>query len=297
MTAKVFTPKRQIVPIPNDIKDRFKIEANKAKSRYCHILLSAPGGQGKTAFIGTASRKVTIDGIETIPDSNLLVIEYDPQGDDTLFDMKVTADIVRPDSIQKLTALVQWLHTSAADQYDTIALDPYNKMCDILYDNVLAYARQPGRQRTEHDEEILELRDYNRFYRRLREINEKMLSLNKHIIFTCISQLKDKPSELNKPQKDRGQIQSLMVEGKMAHILSTQFSLHGIMERTGAGINVKVETNFSASNSETKTRFRMEALNDNLTFPKLLEIMKIKDKAFSKINWKQDKMGFQPELV
>ena len=296
MASKVFTPKRIIVPIPDNIKSSYKIESNKAKSRFVHILLSAPGGQGKTTFIGTASRKIILDGVETIPDSNLLVIEYDPQGDDTLYDMKVSCDIVRPTSITELTNLVKWLHTSAADQYDVVALDPYNKMCDVLYDDVLTYAKVPGRQKTTHDEEILELRDYNRFYKRLRVLNEVILSLQKHIIFTCISSLKDKPSDMGLKKEDRSQIQALKIDGKMAHILSTQFSLHGIMEREGAGQNIKVATNFTLYNSESKTRFRIQGRHENLTFPDLLGHMKIKDSLFNKINWKQDAMGFQPEL-
>ena len=226
-TTKTFVAPRTIVPIPDHVKDRLKIESGRERSRYIHMLISAVGGQGKTAFIGTASKRVIIDGVETTPYNNLLVVEYDAQGEDTLFDMQVEYDLKKPETMLELENLVQWLHTNEAEQYDVVAIDAYNAMSDVQYDTVLEVGKKLKSSST-HDEEILELRDYNRFYKRLRVLNKKILALKKHVIITCISQLKDKPSEMAKKKDDRQQIQSLMVEGKMAHLLSTQFSLHGI---------------------------------------------------------------------
>jgi len=293
----VVVKKRAIVPIPDNIKAEYKIEGIAQRSRFIHILLSAPGGQGKTTFFGTTAKQILDDNGEgNIPVPNLLVIEFDPFGEDTLIDMKVGYDIVRPKSIQELEYLVKFLHSSGADQYDVIALDAYNKMCEILYDAILEYAKTLP-QRTPHDLEILELRDYNRFYKRLRVLNESILSLKKHVIFTCIAALKDKPSELWKEKQDRAQIQSLMVDGKMAHILSTQFSLHGIMERRGAGSNIHVDTKFTEFNSESKTRFRIKGTFEDMTFPDLLTEMNLNDPSFRRIKWKHDEKGFLPELV
>jgi len=296
-TPKAIVKKRAIVPIPDNIKAQYKIEGVAQRSRYIHILISAPGGQGKTTFLGTAAKQILDDkGEGQIPHPNLLVIMFDPFGEDTLIDMKVGYDIVRPRTIQELDNLVKFLHSSGADQYDVVSLDAYNKMCEQMYDAVLAHAVTMT-QRTPHDQEILELRDYNRFYKRLRVINESMLSLKKHLIFTCISSLKDKPSELHKKKEDREQIQSLMIDGKMAHILSTQFSLHGILERVGGGTNIHVDIKFTEFNSETKTRFRIAGKHTDLTFPGLLDVMKVNDPSFRRIEWKHDEMGFLPELV
>ena len=100
-----------------------------------------------------------------------------------------------------------------------------------------------------------------------------------------------------KPKADRKQITSLALDGQMAHTLSTQFSLHGIVSKDGAGSNLVVKTSFSQYNSEAKTRFRMEHDCENITFPEILDMIGIEEPAFQKIKWEQDKMGFLPHMV
>jgi hypothetical protein len=266
MVAKVFHPSRQIVPISDAIRERYKIESNKKKSRYVHILLSSAGGQGKTAFIGTASRCVTIDGVDTLPYNNLLLIQYDPLGEDTLYDMKAGFDLVTPRSEKELLDVISFINSSQADQYDVVALDAYHKMQEIESDAVLKVGitkTQLSHRTTKHDEEILELQDYNRLHKRCNAINDKLISIKKHLIITCIKSLKDDPRDLSKKKEDRKQIISLSLDGKMAHLLSTQFSLHGIMSRTGGGDNIHVETDFTTYKLQRNRTFAFRIIHQS----------------------------------
>lgn len=294
MTTRTFKPSRVIQPIPEEARRRLKIQSTQERPRYAKVLLSGLGGQGKTAFIGTASKRVIIDGVESQPLSNLLVLEFDPDGDDTFFGMNVVADRVKPVNEQEVLEVLKWLVSSREpDQYDVIAIDPYNRMQDIEGDVVLRVGNALA-QNPRQDKELLEIRDYGRLYKRCRDINDFLLAIRKHIIVTCILSFKDKPKDMDKKKENRGQVMSLALDGKMAHILSTQFSVHGIIEKVGSGPNTHTETEFSIYNSEAKTRFRMEQSITDMTFPILLHAMGIEDPSFHKITWIQDEKGFLP---
>ena len=299
-TKRQFVPTRVITPISDDLKKKYKIQSTGDRSKYCRMLLSALGGQGKTAMIGTASRRVLIDDKETMDYSNVLLIEYDPDGDDTIVSMGAVVDRIQSPTEKELLDLLRFAATSKeAEQYDVVAIDSYNRLQDIEIDTVLpvGVALSETRHKGRLDKEVMEIQDYGRLNKRQRVINDHLHAIKKHVIVTCIMGFKDHPKDMNKPKEDRDQIISLALDGKMAHMLSTQFSLHGIMSRKGQGSNIHVDTDFSLYNSEAKTRFRMEHIQNDITFPQILKLIGINDPAFNKIEWKQDNKGFLPYLV
>lgn len=297
---KVFKPSRTITPISDDLKKRFKIQSTGDRNRYVRLLLSGLGGQGKTTIIGTASRRVFINEEWTLPYNNVLLIEYDPDGDDTIVSMGAEVDRIQSPTEKELTDALRFAATSKeADQYDVIALDAYNRFQDKEIDTILPVGVELSkkRHRPRIDEETMEIQDYGRLNKRCRVINDHIHAIKKHIIVTCIMGFKDHPLDMDKKKEERKQITSLALDGKQAHLLSTQFSLHGIVSKDGSGSNLHVKTMFSQYNSEAKTRFRMEHDCTNITFPEILNMIGIDDPAFKKVQWKQDNKGFLPYLV
>ena len=298
---KVFKPSRVITPISDEFKTKYKIVSNGQRPRYARVLLSALGGVGKTSIIGTASRRVLLNDEWTIPHNNVLLLEYDPDGDDTLFSMGAEVDRIQSPSERILLDVLKACATSKEfDQYDTIAIDAYNRLQDIELDTILpeGVRLSATRKHARIDPEVMEIQDYGKLNKRTRVINDALHAIKKHIIVTCILGMKDHPLDAHiKKKEDRRQVISLALDGRQAHTLSTQFSLHGIMTKEGAGTNLLVKTQFSLYNSESKTRFRMDHDHDNITFPKILELIGINDPAFKKINWAHDYKGFLPELV
>ena len=300
-TKKVFQPSRAITPISDAFRTKYKIQSTRDRPKFVRLLLSGLGGQGKTTIIGTASRRVLIDDEETLPYSNVLLIEYDPDGDDTLVSMGAIVDRIQTPSEKDLIEILKAAATSKEfNQYDVIALDAYNKMQDIEIDTVLPIGNEISAKRRSGprlDKEVMEIQDYGRLNKRLRIINDHLHVIKKHIIVTCIMGFKDHPLEMDKPKEDRKQITSLALDGKQAHLLSTQFSLHGIVSKEGSGSNLHVRTVFSQYNSEAKTRFRMEHDCTNTTFLEIMEMIGIEDPLFKKIQWIQDSKGFLPHLT
>jgi len=301
MTTKEFKPSRAITPISDAFRTKYNIQSTRDRPKFVRLLLSGLGGQGKTTIIGTASRRVLIDNKETLPYSNVLLIEYDPDGDDTLVSMGAIVDRIQTPSEKDLIEILRAAATSKEfSQYDVIALDAYNKMQDIEIDTVLPIGNEISAKRRSGprlDKEVMEIQDYGRLNKRLRIINDHLHVIKKHIIVTCIMGFKDHPLEMDKPKEDRKQITSLALDGKQAHLLSTQFSLHGIVSKEGSGSNLHVRTVFSQYNSEAKTRFRMEHDCTNTTFLEIMEMIGIEDPAFKKIQWIQDSKGFLPHLT
>jgi len=301
MTTKEFKPSRAITPISDAFRTKYNIQSTRDRPKFVRLLLSGLGGQGKTTIIGTASRRVLIDDEETLPYSNVLLIEYDPDGDDTLVSMGAIVDRIQTPSEKDLIEILKAAATSKEfNQYDVIALDAYNKMQDIEIDTVLPIGNEISAKRRSGprlDKEVMEIQDYGRLNKRLRIINDHLHVIKKHIIVTCIMGFKDHPLEMDKPKEDRKQITSLALDGKQAHLLSTQFSLHGIVSKEGSGSNLHVRTVFSQYNSEAKTRFRMEHDCTNTTFLEIMEMIGIEDPLFKKIQWIQDSKGFLPHLT
>jgi len=296
-----FKPSRVITPISDDLKKKHKIQSTGDRPKFVRLLLSGLGGQGKTTIIGTASRRVLIDNEWTLPYNNVLLIEYDPDGDDTIVAMRAEVDRIQSPNEKDLLDALRFAATSKeAEQYDVVALDSYNRFQDMEIDTVLPVGNALSAKRRSAprlDTEVMEIQDYGRLNKRQRIINDHLHVIKKHIIVTCIMGFKDHPLEMDKPKEDRRQITSLALDGKQAHLLSTQFSLHGIVTKDGAGSNLKVKTIFNQYNSEAKTRFRMEHDCDNITFPDIMQMVGIEDPAFKKIEWIQDKMGFLPQYV
>lgn len=302
MTSKrSFQPSRVITPLSDDLKRKHNIQSTGDKPRFARLLLSALGGGGKTTIIGTASRRVLINDEWTLPYNNVLLIEYDPDGDDTITAMGAEVDRIQAPNEKDLLDALRFAATSReAEQYDVIAIDAYNKLQDIEMDEVLkvGIGFSAGRHRPRIDTEVMEIQDFGRLNKRHRIINDHIHVIKKHIIVTCIMATKDHPMDAHIVKKeDRRQLISLALDGRQAHILSTQFSLHGIMEMTGSGTNLHVTTNFRLYNSEAKTRFRMEHECEDITFPGILEMIGINDPAFKRIEWKQDSKGFLPQMV
>ncbi len=297
---KIFKPNRTITPLSDELKTRYKIQSTGERNKYVRMLLSGLGGQGKTTIIGTASRRVLINEVETIPNSNVLLLEYDPDGDDTIVSMGAIVDRIQSPSEKDLLEILKACATSKEfEQYDVVAIDAYNKLQDIEVDTVLpvGVAFSAQRKHARIDTEVMEIQDYGRLKKRCRIINDHIGIIKKHVIVTCIMGFKDHPLDMAKPKSDRKQITSLALDGQMAHTLSTQFSLHGIVSKDGSGSNLVVKTSFSQYNSEAKTRFRMEHDCENITFPEILDMIGIEDPTFQKIKWEQDKMGFLPHMV
>ena len=268
-------------------------------SRYARILISGPSGAGKTSIIGTACKKALYKGVLTTDISNLLVIELDPDGDITFKDMGVRPDVVKPTTETELIEILQYLNSDKSSRYDTVAIDPYNELQWILSRTSLAAGiaeAAKGKSPRQHDTEIPELREYLRLYVKARNINNMLLSIKKHLIVTCIMEIKDDPKDMDKAQDKRHKIISLALEGKMAHMLSAAFSIHGILEKEGNGDNIHNTLDFNRFNSEAKTRFKMNHFvesnkMENPTFPKLLFSMGIKAPSFNKIQWAKNIQG------
>jgi len=296
MATRTFKPSRQIIPISDNIRAKYKIEPTNQRPKFVRLLLSGDGGQGKTSIIGTASKRTKINDEWTSSHCNVLLIEYDPDGDDTIVSMGAEVDRIQTPTENQLLDILKACSTSEEfNQYDVIAIDAYNRLYDIEIDTSMKTGQTLAKY-TRTDLEIPEIQDYNRLYKRGRMINDYIHAIKKHIIVTCIISLKDKPLDMWKEKKDRDQIISLLLDGKMAHLLSTQFSLHGIVTKEGQGKNIHVRTSFSQYNSEAKTRFRMEHTPLDVTFPKILEMIGIQDPSFNKIHWKQDSNGFLSHL-
>jgi len=214
--------------------------------------------------------------------------------------MGAEVDRIQSPSEKELIDVLRFAATSReAEQYDVVALDAYNRLQDIEIDTVLPVGASLSaqRKRPRIDTETMEIQDYQRLNKRCRIINDHIHAIKKHIIVTCIMGFKDHPLDMDKKKEDRKQITSLALDGKTAHLLSTQFSLHGIMTKEGGGVNQTVKTVFSQYNSEAKTRFRMEHDCTNITFPEILEMIGINDPNFNKIQWVQDYKGFLPHIV
>ena len=71
---KIFKPNRTITPLSEELKTRYKIQSTGERNKYVRMLLSGLGGQGKTTIIGTASRRLLINEVETMPNSNVLLL-------------------------------------------------------------------------------------------------------------------------------------------------------------------------------------------------------------------------------
>lgn len=273
------------------IAKQYGIKKLDKRPEWLKLLISGPSGQGKTSIIGTAS--YILQGWDE--PRNVLYLEYDPSGSDTFYDMNILIDKVTPDSYSKLTGLLEAIKNNDTP-YDVIAVDPYNGMQTMLEREIIAEEttsqKQNARKGTLHDTEKMELSDYNKLLFRLEKINDLLVALPKHVIVTCITELKPDPLDsVHKKREDKDLVLSLLLDGKMAHLLSAQFSLHGIIRKIGNGSNIETQTQFSLPNSESKSRFRNERTVSNLTFPDLLEEMGI-DNSNWDLKWTRDSKGF-----
>ena len=297
-TRPVVTPSRSITPripvvIPSNVKASLGIRRITRDIGYLRILISGLSGQGKTSFIGTASY-VLLDSNEPC---NVLDISLDPDGEATIRSMGVAVDVIDTKGAKdhgSLIRILQQLSSTAYDQYDVVAIDPYNKLQEVEEPGIITKGVEDARKhQREHDTEIYELRDYNRLYARCRGVNQLLLGLKKHIIVTCISALKDHPLDINKKEDQRRKITSLALDGKMAHLLSADFSLHGNITKEGSGSNLKTITYLSQFMSEAKTRYRLPSSIENITFPMILKSLGMNTADYDNINWTVDSMGFQ----
>jgi hypothetical protein len=284
-------PPRIITPISDSVKESYKIKSYSTQVRFAKVLIASAPKVGKTSIIGTASRKLI--GEKRL--NNLLYVEFDPNGADTFIDMGIDCDVVHPENFNDIIGLLTALHTSNFDQYDTIGWDTYSIMQDIIYSDINNISIKDT---TKPKNEILEgFRDFNLLYRRCERINKLLLSLNKHIICTAHSATKDNPSDSGKKKEDRRQILSLALDGKMAHLLSASFSVHMILENYGTGNNRDVIAKFFENNTEAGSRFQLPISIPNITFPILLDLMKIPSLQYKRIKWEHYTTGFKPIVV
>ena len=283
---------RTTVSIPSNVKRSLGIKRISSEIKYLRILLSALSGQGKTAFIGTASH-VLIDSTEPC---NVLDISLDPDGEATIRSMGVAVEILDRSNIKDHNSIInilKQLNSKEFDQYSVVALDPYNKLQEIEEPAIIARGvADAQRHNRTHDDEIYELRDYGRLYKRCSLVNQLLLGLKKHVIVTCIAATKDHPLDIHKEEDKRRKITSLALDGKMAHLLSADFSIHGFMSKEGFGTNIKTVTTLSQFQGEAKTRYRLPNTVDNLTFPMLLELLHMDTSDYSDIEFILDTMGF-----
>lgn len=296
MVEKVFTPPRKIIPINDDRKRINKISSSMGRPRYIHMLLSGLSGQGKTTIAGTASKRALFEDKWTQDYNNIFAFPFDTDGLDTLTSMGVEADRPSrmPETESEIISYLEFLSSEEANQYDVVLIDNYNELQDIVIKSILKdqiQATQSRNRQTPHDPDTLELKDYGKLYRRCKRINNLLLSLDKHIIVTCIAQNKPHPIDAN------AEILSLALEGKMAHVLSAAFSIHGLILKEGSGTNLKVNMKLSEYNTEAKTRFKMPSILVDPTFPGILKAIGIIDRSFDKIKWKKNEQGLYVDSV
>lgn len=294
---------REII-IPDETLDKYNIEPISTRPRYAHVLFSGDSGVGKTAIIGTASRHVKINKKLHGETSNLLYLSFDNRGSDTFIDMGVECDIITPTHFENnagknigIMPVLSWLNNNKTP-YDVLALDSYNQMQDLIAREIIGESttRATSNNRTTTHKEGLELADYGILKSRCNRINDLLFSLNKHIIVTSLVTSKVDPLDIvHKERKDKNLIYSLALDGSTAYTLPSQFSLHGIMKRTGSGQNLNVTTYFRLGDTTSKTRFRTESSIENLTFPKLLKEMNLLKDHWD-IDWIRDEKGFLPKL-
>lgn len=290
--------KTQPKGLPDSIITRYDIKPSRSKIDYMRILLSGISGSGKTSVIGTASRNILSD-----PDiNNVIYFEFDPQGSDTLIGMNVEVDTVHPNCYTGTTnaqrgiiELLTALRDNPGD-YDVCAIDPYNRMQLIIEQEIIKEEASKSRN-IPHSPERMELQDYGTLLTRCERINDLLLQLPMHVIVTCISDGKIDPLDLRKVKReDKDLILSLSLDGRMAHLLSSQFSLHGVMRKVGNATNIKTQTDFEYMNTEAKSRLRLKTSSiENVSFPDLLSEVGIKDSKWDDVKWQRDHRGFTAE--
>ena len=284
--------------IPSNVLKSLTIISGRQRPRYAKILVVSRPKQGKTAFIGTASRRVLIRDDYTAPKNNLIYIECYPGESDTFIDMRLDFDMVQPKSKESLLNFVKELKQTKYNEYDVVALDPISFLQDIIYKDITDRTDEGGKKRTGIRGEILEgYRDFNLLYREIIEIIDELILLDKHIIVTCHGATKDHPADmLLKNKEDRRQIQSLALDGKIAHLLGAKFSIYMELEKTGSGPNINVQAKFNNIYSEIGSRFNMPESIDNPTFKNILKHAKIDNSLYEDFNWEHTSQGFKPKL-
>jgi hypothetical protein len=276
----------KIPKVPDYILKKFRIENEVSVNRFARLLLTGPSRQGKTTIMGTASRNIVINEDESLGYNNLCYIQYDPQGSDTFIDMGVKVDKVEPRNFEELMDFIKFLHTADADQYDVVALDTYSFMQSIIGKDLI----RPG-------QEILNgFQDFNKLYQRCRRINEELMSLKKHLIIGCHVATKDNPLQGYKAKELRDQITSVALDGKMAHLLPANFSIHATLEKVGEGQNIDVYARMNQPGSDSGTRFRTKPIFINPTFKEFLTAMHLSTRLYNNINWVHDEMGFKAQV-
>jgi hypothetical protein len=149
------------------------------------MLLYGPSGMGKSTFITTAP-KVVVAACETGHGGGLL----------STADKNI--DYVLPENYSELE---QFCGGHGLEAYETIAIDGFSYATDTIIKNyALTIPRARGPESKKRQMGILELDDYQVLAELERRLLAKLLSLDKHIIVTCLMDNYQPPTE-DRPEK------------------------------------------------------------------------------------------------
>lgn len=144
------------------------------------MLIYSPSGYGKSEFVSTAPNVVVGAG-ETGHGKGLL----------TLGQKSIMAT-----NIQTYTELEEFCSGNGLDSYDTLALDGFSYLTDTAVKTyALTVPRTKGGDSKKRAMGIPELDDYGTMAELERRVLAKLLSLDKHIIVTCLQDYYQPPEE------------------------------------------------------------------------------------------------------